>query len=852
MRAMPHSTSDAARTRVVIIGHGLVGHRFVETLIEHDPERRFEITVFGEEPRLAYDRVQLSAYFDGRSPEDLGVARSEDYARMGVTVHLGVRVDSIDREARLVRTSAWRDVPYDVLVLATGSRPFVPPIAGAEGPGAFVYRTLDDLFAIEGAARKAKRAAVIGGGLLGLEAARAVHRLGLETSVIEFAPRLMPMQLDDRGGRTLRSHIEQLGLTVLTDTSTTEIMRNEQGAVCGLRFADGSTRPFEMVVYSAGIRPRDELARAAGLTLGARGGIAVDDQCRTSDPQILAIGECASWNNQIFGLVGPGYSLAKVAAKTVAGVEARFEGADMSTKLKLMGVDVASFGDAFGMAAGARSVSVENEHVGIYKRLVLSEDGKRVLGGMLVGDANDYGLLSAMARDGSAVPALPESLLVAAASDAGATTSKAALPDSALVCSCNGVSKGDVCGAIRAGACDLGALKKTTKAATGCGGCTQLVTQIMKTELSSLGHAVSNALCEHFEHSRQELYHLVRVGRHRTFESLLAAHGRGHGCEICKPVAASIFASTWNEHILAPTQAGLQDSNDRFLANIQRDGTYSIVPRVPAGEITPDGLIAIGRIAKKYGLYTKITGGQRIDLFGARVDQLPPIWEELIAAGFESGHAYGKALRTVKSCVGSTWCRYGVQDSVAMAIKVELRYRGLRAPHKLKSAVSGCTRECAEAQSKDFGVIATEKGWNLYVCGNGGMKPRHADLLAQDLDDEMLIRLIDRFLMFYIRTGDRLQRTSTWLTQLDGGIDYLKRVIIDDSLGICAELEADMEALVASYRCEWQATLEDPERRAQFRHFVNSKSPDDKLAFVEERGQVRPARKHGIRHLKVV
>ncbi len=345
---------------------------------------------------------------------------------------------------------------------------------------------------------------------------------------------------------------------------------------------------------------------------------------------------------------------------------------------------------------------------------------------------------------------------------------------------------------------------------------------------------------------------MVRVGKIRSFEALIAAHGRGLGCEICKPVAASIFASTWNDHILSSEQAGLQDSNDRFLANIQRDGTYSIVPRVPAGETTPDGLMTIGSIAKKYGLYTKITGGQRIDLFGARVDQLPPIWAELIAAGFESGHAYGKALRTVKSCVGSTWCRYGVQDSVAMAIRVELRYRGLRAPHKLKSAVSGCTRECAEAQSKDFGVIATEKGWNLYVCGNGGMRPRHADLLAQDLDDEMLIKLIDRFLMFYIRTADRLQRTATWLNQLEGGIDYLKRVVIEDSLGICEELERDMAELVASYRCEWQATLESPEKRAMFRHFVNSKAQDDNVVFAEERGQIRPARKEEHRHLKVV
>jgi nitrite reductase (NADH) large subunit len=285
----------------------------------------------------------------------------------------------------------------------------------------------------------------------------------------------------------------------------------------------------------------------------------------------------------------------------------------------------------------------------------------------------------------------------------------------------------------------------------------------------------------------------------------------------------------------------LQDTNDRFLANMQRDGTYSVVPRMAGGEVTPDGLIAVGRIAKKYDLYTKLTGGQRVDMFGARLEQLPFIWEELIEAGFESGHAYGKSLRTVKSCVGSTWCRYGVQDSVAMAVHLENRYKGLRAPHKLKSAVSGCTRECAEAQSKDFGVIATEKGYNLYVCGNGGMKPRHADLIASDLDDATLVRYIDRFLMFYIRTADRLQRTSVWLEKMDGGIDYLKKVIIDDSLGICAELEADMERHVETYQCEWKTTLENPEKMSTFRHFVNSDENDGNIVFVKDREQHRPA-----------
>ena len=413
-------------------------------------------------------------------------------------------------------------------------------------------------------------------------------------------------------------------------------------------------------------------------------------------------------------------------------------------------------------------------------------------------------------------------------------------PD-AQICSCNNVSKATICAAIDAGCTTIGALKKSTKAATSCGGCGSLLAQLLKAELASRGVEISNHLCEHFPYSRQQLFHLIRIGQLKSFGDTLAKHGRGLGCDICKPVVASILASCWNEFVLKRDQAVLQDTNDYFLANMQKDGTYSVVPRVPGGEITPDKLIVIGTVAKKYGLYTKITGGQRIDLFGAQVHQLPLIWRELIDAGFESGHAYGKAVRTVKSCVGSTWCRYGMQDSVGYAIDLENRYKGLRAPHKLKFAVSGCTRECAEAQSKDVGIIATEKGWNLYVCGNGGMKPRHADLLAADLDSATLIRYVDRFLMFYIRTADRLQRTSVWLENLEGGLDYVKQVVIEDKLGIALELEADMARVIDTYQCEWRKAIEDPQTLKRFRHFINSDRADDNVRFIEERGQIRPA-----------
>jgi nitrite reductase (NADH) large subunit len=512
----------------------------------------------------------------------------------------------------------------------------------------------------------------------------------------------------------------------------------------------------------------------------------------------------------------------------------------MSTKLKLMGVDVASIGDAHGSTPGAVSYVYTDEVV--YKKLTLSADRKQLLGAILVGDAADYGTLLQSVLNSLPLPEHPEDLLLPAREGRRLGQGVGMLPDGALVCSCNGVSKRQIVEAVAEGCASLGALKKETRASTSCGGCGPLVKQILDFEMNRRGAEVRNHLCEHFDYSRQELFHLVRVGKLMSFDAVISKHGRGRGCDICKPALASILASCWNEMILKPRHAPLQDTNDHFLANLQRNGTYSIVPRVPGGEITPDKLIVLGAVAKKFGLYTKITGAQRIDLFGARVEQLPLIWKELIAAGFESGHAYGKALRTVKSCVGSTWCRYGVQDSVKMAIDLENRYRGIRSPHKMKMAVSGCTRECAEAQGKDVGVIATEKGWNLYVCGNGGMKPRHADLLATDLDDRTLIKYIDRFLMFYVRTGDRLQRTSVWLENLEGGVDYLRKVVCEDSLGIGAELEADMQKLVDSYECEWKKAVNDPEIVKRFRHFVNSDEPDANVVFVTERGQIRPAR----------
>jgi nitrite reductase (NADH) large subunit len=828
--------------KVVVVGNGMVGQRFLEQLVSRMNGTLPEVTVFCDEPRAAYDRVQLTSFFSGRSAADLSLVPAGFFDQHGIALRLGDKAVAIDRTRKLVRSARGHELPYDKLVLATGSYPFVPSLPGAEWPDCFVYRAIEDLEAIRTAAGDARVGAVIGGGLLGLEAAKALHDLGLETHVVEFAPRLMAVQLDDSGGRLLRRKIEALGVSVHVSRQTKEIV-DGTGCRHKLQFADGAALETDITVFSAGIRPRDRLGRGAGLSIGERGGVEVNDHCQTSDPDIYALGECALWNGRIYGLVAPGYQMAEVAARHVAGEEgAQFLGADMSTKLKLMGVDVASIGDAHGSTPNALNYVYTDEAAGVYKKLVISGDRKYLLGAILVGDAAEYGGLLQMALNPLPLPEHPEDLILPAREGAKKGLGVDLLPASAAICTCNGVSKGGICDAIAAGCTSLGALKKATKASTTCGGCGPLVKQILDCELRKRGVDVKNHLCEHFDYSRQELFHLIRVGKLMSFDAVIAKHGRGRGCDICKPALASIFASCWNEMILKPRHAPLQDTNDHFLANLQKNGTYSVVPRVPGGEITPEKLIVLGEVAKKFGLYTKITGAQRVDLLGARVEQLPLVWKDLVNAGFESGHAYGKALRTVKSCVGSTWCRYGVQDSVKMAINIENRYRGIRSPHKMKMAVSGCTRECAEAQGKDVGIIATEKGWNLYVCGNGGMKPRHADLLATDLDDRTLIKFIDRFLMFYIRTADRLQRTSVWLESLESGIDYLRKVVCEDSLGIGAELEAHMQRLVDTYECEWKKAINDPEIMKRFRHFVNSDEPDSNVVFVTERGQIRPAR----------
>ncbi|MGJ1633877.1 nitrite reductase large subunit NirB [Clavibacter sepedonicus] len=842
----PIGGPDGVR-RVVVVGGGPAAHRLAESLASRvdasSPALR--ITVVGDEPHLPYDRVQLSKRLTGEVDLTLGASAFWDHVALDCLP--GRLVTRIDPTARTVTLDDGATLPYDELVLATGSAASVPPIDGAASGR--VYRTLADVAdlvnEIERFRERNGRPAnvvTVGGGLLGLEAAGGVHALGARSSVVHSGRWLMSSQLDEGAGQALGRIIHGQSIDLHLGARPTGIITTPTGRVTGVALPDGRSVPADIVVFSIGITPRDELARQAGLEIGPRGGVAIDEACRTSAPHVWAIGEVAAVDGVCVGLVAPANAMAETVADRITGGEAVFPGIDDATKLKLAGVEVASFGDAMGRTEGALEVVYADPARGLYQKIVVSDDARTLLGGVFVGDAGPYSALRPLL--GRELGSEPGAYLSAAGAEPPAATD---LPDDVQVCSCNDVSAGDVRHAVRGsdsapGCTDLAALKACSRAGTQCGSCVPLVKKILDTELEAAGVEVSRALCEHFAVSRSELFETVRILGLTSAAQVFERVGSGLGCDVCKPVVASVLATQTKGYILDAGQGPLQDTNDRALANMQRDGTYSVVPRIPGGEITPAKLKVIAEVAERYDLYTKITGGQRIDMFGARLEQLPEIWRILVDAGFESGQAYGKALRNVKSCVGSTWCRYGVQDAVAMAVHLELRYRGVRSPHKFKMGVSGCARECAEARAKDIGVIATETGWNLYVGGNGGFTPTHAQLLAKDLDDATLIRYIDRYLMYYVRTAERLQRTARWQEELDGGLEHVHRVVVEDALGIAAELEAAMALQVDGYEDEWAATLADPDRLRRFRSFVNAPTtPDPSLARVEERGQRRPA-----------
>ncbi|KAI9321278.1 nitrite reductase NiiA [Dichotomocladium elegans] len=848
------------RKRIIIAGLGMVAASFMEKLLEYGPDK-YQIRVFSEEPEVAYNRVGLTQYFSHLDVERQLMLPRSWYAENNIQVDLADPIEEIDTVNKRVRARQQGWIDYDICVLATGSSAALPPNVNPDKySGVFVYRTLQDLNDMVAWSRQehVKHAAVVGGGLLGLEAAKAAMDLGLETTLYERADRLMSRQLDCDASRVLEAEISKLGIkTVIGDYPVELQGSDEDGPIPGkpairtMRLSNDQIVETQMVIYAIGVRPRDQLSQPGSLERAPRGGFVVNERMETTAQDVYAIGECASFLDTTYGLVAPGYDMAEIVARNLTTRlddrrKAAFKGADMSTKLKLLGVHVASFGDCFPDEVNTQPLVYRDPFSGIYKKYIFTKDGKKLIGGMMVGDTNDYAKLLALVRSAKRLTSPPSELILGVKGD-DKIQGADALPDDTQICSCNNVTKGAIRKVIREKKCEnVNQVKIFSKAGTGCGGCLPQVQEIFEAELTALGRSVSNSLCTHFKFSRPELFTIGQVKQLRSFEDYCVHAGlpRDHqGCEVCKPAIASILAGLWNEHILNPALRPLQDTNDRYLANIQRGGLYSVVPRIAAGEVTPEKLRVIADVAKEYNLYTKITGAQRIDIMGARKQDLPDIWEKLVDAGFESGHAYGKSLRAVKSCVGTTWCRYGQQDSVGFAIMLENRYKGIRSPHKLKGGVSGCIRECAEAQGKDFGCIATDKGYNLYVCGNGGSKPKHAELLVADVSEELVIRYLDRFLMYYIMTADKLTRTARWLEKLAGGIQYLRKVVVEDYLGIAAQLEAHMHQLISSYQCEWTTVIRDPVKRKHFEEFINADAGegDAPIEMVSERGQNHPA-----------
>ncbi|KAF2963688.1 hypothetical protein GQX73_g9890 [Xylaria multiplex] len=869
------------RTRLVVVGLGMVGIAFIEKVLKLDARaREYDIIVIGDEPHFAYNRVGLTSFFDHRKVENLYLNPREWYANYAtenqLNYHLNTLVTEIDSSNKTVTCANGEVVAYDVLVLATGSDALLPTnTLGHDANGVFVYRTIDDLQKLIefGEVRKGTIGAVVGGGLLGLEAAAAMLDLKCfeKVKLIERNRWVLSRQLDSEAGNLVVEKVTDLGIDVMLTKRVARIKTNSKNSVTGVVFEDGEEMDCSTICFAIGVRPRDELAQKAGIKCSERsGGVLVNNDLSTSAPDIYAIGECASWENQTFGLIAPGIEMADVLSFNLTQAKLHqprsFKRPDLSTKLKLLGVDVASFGDFFADRDGPSSLPAKaarkktssptgenpspqvqalvykDPFAQVYKKYLFTADGKFLLGGMMIGDTSDYIKLVPMVKNQKELDIPPSQLILGAKKEGDEGGDD--LDDDTQICSCHNVSKGDVVKTAKEGTCkSIGEVKACTKAGTGCGGCMPLVTSIFNKAMKDMGAEVKNHLCAHFNYSRADLYNIIMVKRLKTFPEVMREAGNdkeSDGCEACKPAVGSIFASLWNKHIMSKPLHGLQETNDRYLGNIQRDGTYSVVPRVSAGEILPEHLIVLGEVAKKYNLYTKITGGQRIDLFGAKKQDLIEIWRRLVEGGMESGHAYAKSLRTVKSCVGSTWCRYGVGDSVGMAVRVEERYKSIRSPHKIKGGVSGCVRECAEAQSKDFGLIATEKGFNIFVGGNGGASPRHAELLAKDVPPSEVVPILDRYLMFYIRTADKLQRTARWLEALPGGLKYLREVILEDKLGICASLESQMQELVDSFFDEWAEAVKDPAIASKFQQFANTPETVETVEVELDRGQSRP------------
>ena len=814
------------KERLVVIGNGMAGARVVEEILARDPDR-FAITMFGAEPYGNYNRILLSNVLNGSQPmEETFLNPLAWYAEHDIQLHAGVKATLIDRERRVVtgqpmrtdapayglngcaQAAACIEEPYDTVIIATGSRPFVPPMDGMGKAGTFLFRTIDDCEQIAAYAKRCRRAAVIGGGLLGLEAARGLLTHGVEVTVLEAMPQPMSAQLDPESGDLLKTTLRQMGISVLLEKITTHILGEEH--VTGLRFKDGSTLETDMVVVSAGIRPIVEIATDSGLAVER--GIVCDDQMRTSDPDVFAVGECVQHRGVIYGLVDPIWDQARTLADVITETNpaAAYEGSKLATKLKVMGVELASMGETKKAEPDDEVVVYREPSRGVYKKLIIREN--KLHGAILLGEADTASTLMQMFSLDTALPERRADLLFGPANGAPLLAA-ADLPDAAQICNCNGVSKGCIRTAIETGGCtSVMQVGTKTKAGAGCGSCKPLVAQLLEAYADEIVEDPS----EHYyvpgvPLPKPELIAAIREKQLKSVSAVFHALADGKEDPGSKIGLASLLKSLWSDEYEDERDA--RYINDRVHANIQHDGTFSVVPRIYGGVTSPAELKRIAGVAEQYNVrMVKITGGQRIDLLGITKDNLPKVWKEL---GIPSGHAYTKAFRTCKSCVGTDFCRYGLGDSIALAQKIERRYQGVESPHKMKLATAGCPRNCSEAYVKDLGAVAIgDDKWEIYIGGAAGGTVRKGDLLCTVEGHEQVLTYMGRFIQYYRENAKYLERTYGFAERV--GIEHLRAVLIDDTEGICERLDAEIDKAVAAYRDPWSTEAVQPENVSQF------------------------------------
>ncbi|KQM77729.1 nitrite reductase [Sphingomonas sp. Leaf22] len=799
MKHEPLTPGVDTREHLVVIGNGMAGCRAVEELLARDPAR-YRVTIFGAEPHVNYNRIMLSPVLAGEKTfEQIVINDADWYAQNAIELVAGDPVVAIDRAARTVTARSGRVTGYDRLLIATGSDPFIIPVPGKDLPGVIGFRDMKDVDHMLAAAEKGGSAVVIGGGLLGLEAAHGLSLRGMKVTVLHIMPTLMERQLDEAAGWLLKSALEARGQTILTGADTAEIVGSD--AVEGVRLKDGTLIPASLVVMAVGIRPSVALARAAGLAVGR--GIQVDDHMVTSDPAILAVGECVEHDGNVYGLVAPLWDMCRALADGLTDAHSGYRGSVTSTKLKVAGLDVFSAGD-FSGGAGAEDIVLRDASRGVYKRVVVKDD--RIVGAVLYGDTADGNWYFDLLKRGEDIGAIRDLLIFGQAFASGGAqadpkSAVAALSDNAEICGCNGVTKGQVVGCIAKGAHSLDAVRATCKASASCGSCTGLVETILALTLGDEVQAGPKTMCKctSFGHDdvRREI---VRQDMRSIPEVMQKLHwSTPDGCSSCRPAL--------NYYLLCALPGVYKDDqqsrfvNERLHANIQKDGTYSVVPRMWGGLTSPRELRAIADVVEKYDApMVKVTGGQRLDIFGIKREDLPAVWADLNAAGMVSGHAYGKSLRTVKTCVGSEWCRFGTQDSTGLGVKVERMTWGSWMPHKFKIAVSGCPRNCAEATIKDFGVVCVDSGYELSVGGNGGIKVRATDFLCKVATEEEAMHYCAAFIQLYREEARYLERTAPWIERV--GVEYVRARMADDAAG--------RDALAARFLFSQQFMQDDP------------------------------------------